>query len=199
MSGAVSLFAPPGEISSPMVRQMFAYWQGKCAGRMAPKPRDIEPGDLKRLLPFISISDVLNDPFDLRFRLVGTSVVEAVGYDFTGKRLNEMPVTTGLEHWLAHYQRVVEHKGPHYGRYRGELGPDSVRYVDHGAFPLSSQGENVDRIIEIEDWSGVPGVTLGKPDLPIWRFQALPSPTPADKLSPDIAQGQAMPRGEPAA
>jgi len=175
-------FAPPGEISSPMVHQMFAYWHGKCAGRMAPRPRDIEPGDLKRLLPFIAISDVLVDPFDLRFRLVGTSIVEAVGYDFTGKRFHEMPVTTGMERWLTHYQRVVEHKRPHYGRYRGELGPETVRYVDHGAFPLSSNGTTVDRIIEIEDWSTVRGVALGKLDMPIWRFQPLPGPGEATQF-----------------
>ena len=169
-------FAPPGEITSPMVRELFAYWQKKSAGRMAPKPRDIEPGDLKRLLPFIAISEVLNDPFNLRFRLVGTSIVEAVGYDFTGKRFDEMPVTTDLDTWLSHYRRVIERKGPYYGRYLGEFGPDSVRHVDHGAFPLSSSGEFVDRIIEIEDWSETHGVGLGKPGMPVWRFQALPGP-----------------------
>lgn len=176
MLSVVNSFTPPGEIASAMVRELFAYWQKKSAGRIAPKPRDIEPGDLKRLLPFIAISDVLHDPFTLRFRLVGTSIVEAVGYDFTGKRFDEMPITTGLEIWMAHYRRVVERKGPHYGRYRGELGPETVRYVDHGAFPLSSSGDSVDRIIEIEDWGGVHGVGLGKPDMPIWHFQPLPGP-----------------------
>jgi hypothetical protein len=196
MPGAVIAFSPPSEITSPMVRAMFAYWHGKRGERMAPQPRDIEPGELKRLLPYIAISDVLLDPLDLRFRLVGTSIVEAVGYDFTGKRFSEMPVTTGTERWLAHYARVVDRKGPHYGRYRGELGPDSVRYVDHGAFPLSHGGDKVDRIIEIEDWSGIRGVSLGKLDLPVWRFQLLPENGETDKLSPDTAKGAGLPQSE---
>ena len=61
------------------------------------RPRDIEPGDIKRLLPYISISDVIAEPFDLRYRLGGTAVVETSGYDFTGRFLHEMPVTTGME------------------------------------------------------------------------------------------------------
>ncbi|HEY2889144.1 MAG TPA: PAS domain-containing protein [Dongiaceae bacterium] len=196
MLGAVIPFAPPSEIVSPMVHAMFAYWHGKRGERIAPQPRDIEPGEIKRLLPYLAISDVLREPLDLRFRLVGTSIVEAVGYDFTGKRFSEMLVTTGSERWLAHYARVVEGKSPHYGRYRGELGPDSLRFVDHGAFPLSHGGETVDRIIEIEDWSGIRGVSLGKLDLPVWRFQLLPHDGETDKLSADIAKDTGLPPGE---
>ena len=35
---------------------------------------------------------------------------------------------------------VVAQMRPAYGRYRGDLGPDMVRYVDHGVFPLSNDG-----------------------------------------------------------
>jgi hypothetical protein len=166
-------FLPPAEIASPLVRELFVYWQRKAAGRIGPKPREIEPGEIKRLLPYLAISDVMHDPFDLRFRLVGTGIVEAVGEDFTAKRFSEMRVTTGRDNWVAHYARVVNHRGAFYGRYRGDTGFDSLRFVDHGAFPLSSDGEAVDRILEIEDWSGVRGVSLGKAESPIWRFEVL--------------------------
>jgi PAS domain len=166
-------FLPPAEIASPLVREFLVYWQLKAAGRFAPRPSEIEPGEIKRLLPYLAISDVMRDPFDLRFRLVGTGIVEAVGEDFTGKRFSEMRVTTGRDTWLAHYARVVNQKGAFYGRYRGELGLDSLRFVDHAAFPLSSDGETVGRIIEIEDWSGVRGVRLGKLETPTWKFEAL--------------------------
>ena len=91
---------------------------------------------------------------------------------------------------------MVQRKGPHYGRYRGELGPDSPRYVDHGAFPISHGGDKVDRIIEIEDWSGIRGVSLGKLDLPVWRFHLLPTDDDTDKLSADIAKAAELPQNE---
>src|SRR5437667_12011235 len=85
-AGAMIPGSPPSEIVSPLVREMFAYWQRKRADLLAPRPRDIEPGEIKRLLPLICIADVMREPFDLRFRLVGTGVVEACGHDFTGPR-----------------------------------------------------------------------------------------------------------------
>lgn len=196
---ALASLSVPADVVSPMVREMLAYWQHKAAGRMAPRPRDIDPGEIKRLLPYISISDVLHDPFDLRFRLVGTAIVESTGYDFTGRHFRDMPVTTGMEIWIKHYVRVATEKRPFYGRYRGDLGPELVRYVDHGAFPLSSDGSTVDRMIEIEDWSEIRGVSLVKMEQRVWRFELIPDPAPADKLSPDISPTPArQPRGSDA-
>jgi len=72
-----------------------------------------------------------------------------------------------------HYTTVVAQMRPAYGRYRGDLGPDMVRYVDHGVFPLSNDGVAVQRLIEIEDWSAVREATPGRIDLPVWRFEPL--------------------------
>ena len=57
------------------------------AGRVAPQWSDVQPGDIKSLLPYIMVVDVLKQPFDVRYRIVGTSVVEAFGYDFTRETL----------------------------------------------------------------------------------------------------------------
>jgi PAS domain len=48
--------SPPIEIVSPFIRELFAYWQRRSTGRLAPRPRDIEPGDIKRLLAYVSLS-----------------------------------------------------------------------------------------------------------------------------------------------
>jgi hypothetical protein len=185
---------PPAEITSSLVREFAAYWQRQRGDRLAPHPRDIDPADIRRMLPYISIADVIAEPFDLRFRLVGTGVVEAAGYDFTGQYFHEMPVTTGMDKWWAYYARMVRERRPLYGRYRGDLDSDVVRYVDHGAFPLSSDGATVDRVIEIEDWSEIRGVALIKLELPIWQFEPLSGEGERDKLSGDTGAG---PTGRP--
>jgi hypothetical protein len=158
-----------------MVHGLYAHWEEKRAGRLAPRWRDIDPGAIRPLLPYISIADVIETPFDLIYRLVGTGVVEASGRDFTRRRFSELKVTTGFDSWLAHYSRVVREARPFYGRYRGDIAPDLARYVDHGAFPLSETGERVDGIVEIEDWSEIRGLNPGHIDLPIWRFEPLPA------------------------
>lgn len=174
----MSDFSPPATIRSSMVHDLYRHWVEKRVGRLAPRWRDIDPGAIRPLLPFISIAHVVPGPFDLRYRLVGTGVVEAAGRDFTGRRFSELGVTTGFESWLAHYGRVVRQARPFYGRYRGDIAPDLARFVDHGAFPLSETGEQVDGVIEIEDWSEIRGLNPGHIDLPIWRFESLPIPEP---------------------
>lgn len=170
----MSDLSPPATIRSTMVHGLYAHWEAKRAGRLAPRWRDIDPGAIRPLLPFLSISDVIESPFDLSYRLVGTSVAEAAGRDFTGCRLSALAVTTGSDIWKAHYMRVVRQARPFYGHYRGDIAPDLTRYADHGAFPLSETGERVEGIIEIEDWSQIRGLNPGHIDLPIWRFEPLP-------------------------
>ncbi len=174
----MSDFAPPATIRSSMVRDLYLHWEEKRAGRTAPRWRDIDPGAIRALLPFVSIADVIEAPFDLNYRLVGTSVAESAGRDFTRRRFSELKVTTGFHAWLAHYGRVVDQARPFYGRYRGDIAPDLARYVDHAAFPLSETGERTDGILEIEDWSEIRGLNPGHIDLPIWRFEPLPVPQP---------------------
>jgi hypothetical protein len=157
-----------------MVHHLYRHWEEKRTGGLAPRWRDIDPGAIRALLPFVSIADVIVDPFDLCYRLVGTGVAEAAGRDFTRRRFSELGVTTGFEAWRGHYSRVVLQARPFYGRYRGDIAPDFTRYVDHGAFPLSQTGERVDGVLEIEDWSEIRGLNPGHIDLPIWRFQPLP-------------------------
>ena len=169
----MSALSPPALIVSPLVRALYDYWRLKRGERAAPRWRDIDPGEIRRLLPYLCVSEVLADPFDLRYRIVGTSVADAVGKDFTGSTFSAMRIVTGRSLWHKHYTSVVAGMRPAYGRYRGDLGPDMVRYVDHGVFPLSNDGVAVQRLIEIEDWSAVREATPGRIDLPIWRFEPL--------------------------
>ena len=169
----MSELAPPPEILSPLVHRLYAHWDERRAGRLGPGWRDIDPGALKPVLPYLAISVVLGPPFDLRYRLVGTAVAQAAGADFMGKRFREINVTTGFETWLGHYGRVVAEGRPFYARYCGDFGPDFLRHVDHGAFPLSETGRQVDGIVEVEDWSAIRGLHPGHIDLPVWRFEPL--------------------------
>ena len=171
----MSDLSPPAAICYTKVHGLYAHWEAMRAARLAPRWRDIDPGAIRPQLPFVSISDVIESPFDLRYRLVGTGVAEAAGRDFTGCRLSALKVTTGIEDWLAHYERVVRKAQPFYGRYRGDIAPDLARYADHGAFPLSETGERVDGILEIEDWSEIRGLNPSHIELPVWRFEALPA------------------------
>ena len=165
--------APPSDITSRLVLLLFDHWERQRGARLAPRWRDIDPGEIRPTLPYLSTADLLDSPFDLRYRLVGTAVVNAVGYDFTGQNLRSMMVATGLEVWLTHYRRTAEERRPKFGIYRAHGGTDLRYKVDNVCLPLSDDGERVNRIMELEDWSMIRDVSPMRMQMLAWRFDPL--------------------------
>ena len=55
--------------------ELFAYWAGlRRRGRALPARDDLDPASIKRLLPTVSLTQVLSDPLDYRLRLAGTGL-----------------------------------------------------------------------------------------------------------------------------
>ena len=42
--------------------EFLEYWRGKCDGRAMPARADIDPLEIPRLLPYVYLVDVLDDP-----------------------------------------------------------------------------------------------------------------------------------------
>lgn len=80
---------PLDRLQEPSLKRLLDLWREKCAGRGMPARRDILPEDMRFLLGRILVLDVLHDPLRFRFRLVGTSLVEAIGFNPTGKLTTE--------------------------------------------------------------------------------------------------------------
>lgn len=76
-------------ICTPRIRRAYEYWDSKRHGRRMPARADIDPSEIRDLLPGIILIDVAYDPLRLTYRLVGTDEVEARGYDPTGKDVRE--------------------------------------------------------------------------------------------------------------
>src|SRR5690349_8298694 len=59
--------------------RLFCYWQAKRGGRAMPARADIDPAEIKALLPYMILVDVIYDTeagLDFVYRLVGTREVE---------------------------------------------------------------------------------------------------------------------------
>ncbi|HXQ41333.1 MAG TPA: PAS domain-containing protein [Candidatus Udaeobacter sp.] len=164
---------PPLQIVSEGLRQLFAYWNRLRAGRIAPAWSEIDPAAIKALLPHIIVTEFLDDPFDVRFRLIGTMIVEAYGEDFMGRNLRSLEPTGGVDLWLGLYASVVRERLPVCGRYSLSSDYVQTQYVDAGIFPLSADGVKVDKAIELEDWSLAATLAPSVLMHPAWRFDPL--------------------------
>jgi hypothetical protein len=148
---------PPSQIRSPAVRSLFAYWDRIRAGRIAPSWSEIEPGEIKSLLPYLIVAEILDSPFDIRYRLIGMAVVEAFGFDFMGKTLSSLERDSGAPSWFPVYRQFLARRGPCFGQYKIPLGVSQFDLVDAAAFPLSDDGNTINRFIELVDWPFLSG------------------------------------------
>src|SRR5688572_14913414 len=90
----------------PDSRLILNSWQGKCAGRIMPARSDIDPDEIRRYLPYITLVDVVADGRQYVYRLVGTQEVALRGRDPTGKSVVEAFFGTSVANVLAKYLAV---------------------------------------------------------------------------------------------
>lgn len=78
-------------LDHPTLALLSAYWHDKRRGRPLPERRDIDPLEMgATLLPHLLLCDLFDRGTRVRFRLVGTVVVKRLGFDPTGKYLDDV-------------------------------------------------------------------------------------------------------------
>jgi hypothetical protein len=142
--------------SSDAVKRMYAYWRSKCEGGRPPKRSAIDPVDIPRFLPQITIVEVVADERRYVYRLVGTKEVEIRGRDPTGKSVLEGFFGPSLEDALGCYDTVVRTCRPHYDATpyitpNGRFSDDETLFL-----PLSEDGSTVNRILVFGTFSPGP-------------------------------------------
>lgn len=135
------------------ISELAEYWDRKRGDRPMPSREDIDPAEIKRLLPNLVISRIERDPLRVKYSLVGTYIAESGGLDFSGYYLDEIDFKgeVGTD-WAALYRELIRERRPICGicQFRTEAG--YVREYLAAMFPLSSDGVEVDQCLSIEDW-----------------------------------------------
>lgn len=144
--------------ASPAVKAMYGYWKSKCRGDRLPRRADIDPLDIPRLLPLITLVEAVADARRYVYRLVGTKEVEVRGRDPTGRSVLEGFFGPSLDDALRCYDTVVASKRPLYDD-TPYMTPDHRYSDDETLFlPLSDDGETVNRIIVFASVTKNPGL-----------------------------------------
>ena len=133
---------------------LHRYWMARCGERSMPARSDIDPIDLKSLLPQLILVDVVPDPRRYVYRLVGTREVEVRGADPTGKPVEEAYYGESADDTAYYLDRVVRTRQP--ALYRGTYQPLRTRIhrEDVLFLPLSQDGLTVNMIMVLghTDW-----------------------------------------------
>lgn len=137
---------------SSMIHELHRYWNAKRGARRMPTRGDIDPGEIKHLLPYVLIVDLEGEAPRVRFRLLGTKIVAASGRDFTGRYLDEFVPNDVDKLWQTYYRIARDERVPVLGD-AAVPADDGGRYTyEFAIFPLGPDGEHVTQCLSIEDY-----------------------------------------------
>src|SRR5580704_5470209 len=132
--------------------ELFAYWASLKEGALLPGRRHLDPAGIKRLLPTVSLIDVIAESKtsgapEFRMRLAGTGLYGVYGREITGKRLSDIYNTAAADYWRLELGKVVSEKRPAVGVHSLAWRGASHLSILWLRLPLASDGEQVDMIL----------------------------------------------------
>jgi hypothetical protein len=134
--------------------ELFAYWASLREGARLPGRRHLDPAGIKRLLPTVSLIDVIADPRrgapEFRMRLAGTGLYGVYGREITGKRLSDIYNTAAADYWRTELSKVVAERRPAVGAHNLAWRGASHMSILWLRLPLASNGEEVDMILGLD-------------------------------------------------
>jgi hypothetical protein len=142
--------------------ELFAYWASRRQGGKLPGRRDLEPGDVKRLLPTLSLIDVARrDPLDFRIRLAGTGLYDVYGREITGRGLADIYNAAAADYWRVELGKVVAEGRPAVGVHSLAWRGASHLSLLWLRLPLAVNGTDVDMILGYDAVIGLGQVVSG--------------------------------------
>ena len=127
--------------------ELFAYWAGLRQRGALPRRSDLDPGRMKRLLPTVSLTQVIREPQDYRLRLAGTGLYGVYGGEITGKRLTDVYNSAAADYWRNELDQVVADRRPRAGHHSMAWRGASHTTLLWLRLPLASNGRDVDVIL----------------------------------------------------
>lgn len=138
--------------ASALLQRGYAYWRACAGSRAMPRRADIDPADMKDLLPNVVLIEVLDEPRDFVERVTGDTVIHHSAHNSMGIRWRDYPGRGPDSRIWAHYAKVVDtacpklEDIPYVGPHRDFL---TVQLL---SCPLSADGATVDRVLSFVDY-----------------------------------------------
>src|SRR4051794_22256526 len=136
----------------PMLSTFYRYWEACCGSRAVPRRSDIDPSDIRALLPNLQLVDVVDRGQRFRFRLVGTAIVTAYGDEMTGRFFDEIMPPDRLARALGYHRLVCETKRPVYVRAAYATFENGEIVARRIIAPLSNDSISVNMTIAVQSF-----------------------------------------------
>ncbi len=136
-----------GEVCDPRITALWHYWEGLRGRRAMPSRADLDPADVRRLLPNLFLVDVGATAEDLRWRLMGTEVVRLFGRELTGQAVGAGMGPTAGRLMRARFAFVARTARPAHATGTMQAERNAHAPFERLLLPLSADGVRVDMLV----------------------------------------------------
>lgn len=126
--------------------QLYRYWVSKCGTRLFPSRADIDPVEFRFALGKVSLVYILSNPRRFRYGIVSTTLTDRLGYEMTGKFVEDIPEDDVRKYVTDLYSRAIQTRVPMYEK--------SLRFFHDQSWnhevlvlPFSSNGDEIDLLM----------------------------------------------------
>jgi hypothetical protein len=134
------------ELTHPLLQRLYLYWNTKRGARAMPSRGDIDPVDFAYVLGNVILVDVQHEPLRFRFRLHGSKLRQEVGYELTGRMLDELPMTEYRQLAEASLTQAVMTAAPFHAE-RDQFMDSRRRSYETLILPLSDDGVRINMLL----------------------------------------------------
>jgi len=168
----------PRKIESDDLKAVLDYWEQARGKKFAPTYgsefclEDIPP----EIVPCCTVVDVIDGGEDFKYRFWGTQNVTIKGFEMSGRRVSECTQEEFVSYGLKQFREVMNRKAPTAFFYLKEYKNLQNRKFISARFPLSSDGETIEKIFS---WQNL----IDKSEQSAQMFDSLNDPQKVQLLS----------------
>jgi hypothetical protein len=149
---------------------LVEYWRSLAPPGQLPNHRAVDAAVLPRLLPYLAKVEVLADPLDFRFRLIGEHIAMHAGRSLAGLCLGHLMAESPAgeaafyRRLFGFFQAVAGGDRPLAARFDFDGSTGIRRSVEIVAMPLAGRGGGVDRLLAAMAFAEMAGVAMRRED-----------------------------------
>ena len=140
------------EVQTPHLRHLYDDWRSWRGERSFPARRDFDPVDIRYVLGKLSLVEVLQQPLRFHYRVHATLFAERLGFDLTGKTLDQLPDIDYRGIILDHFLFVLERRMPSVLRRERRLADGRIWHYEVLVLPLAGDGERIDMLMSATEF-----------------------------------------------
>lgn len=135
------------DFRAPLLRDLTNYWTKVRASKQMPRRADVDPADMRFLLPHVFLIDVRPLPLQFRWRLLGTQVSKYVGYRQSGRWFHDVYDSQTHDRFVESFNDCLGRRRPTRVHGKAWFAPQDYLAYEAVYLPLSADGVNVNMIL----------------------------------------------------